>query len=34
MHREEHSVTHIAAALRVSRATIYRHIHTLNSTPH
>ena len=34
MHREEHSVTHIAAALRVSRATICRHIHTLNSTPH
>jgi DNA invertase Pin-like site-specific DNA recombinase len=34
MYREERSVAHIAAALRVSRATIYRHIAALNSTPH
>jgi predicted DNA-binding transcriptional regulator YafY len=31
MYREDQTVTHIAAALRVSRATIYRHIADLNN---
>ncbi len=29
MYRDRQSVTHIATTLRVSRATIYRHIETL-----
>ncbi|MGB8021669.1 MAG: helix-turn-helix domain-containing protein [Candidatus Nanopelagicales bacterium] len=33
MYRDEATVTHIAATLRVSRATIYRHIATLTGVP-
>jgi predicted transcriptional regulator YheO len=33
MYRDDATVTHIAATLRVSRATIYRHIQALTSGP-